>query len=124
LDETNTPFFAMIAPPAPHAPFEAAARHAQAFENVTAPRTENFNIPSGPLDKHWLLTMLPGTLPADVINSLDLIYRKRWQTLLAVDEMVENIISHIGRKNMLENTYIIFTSDNGYHIGEIATNHW
>lgn len=43
------PFFAMIAPPAPHAPFTPAERHREAYADVKAPRTPNFNRLSGPL---------------------------------------------------------------------------
>lgn len=38
-----TPFFAMIAPPAPHAPYTPAERHLNTFKQVKALRTPNFN---------------------------------------------------------------------------------
>lgn len=44
----------MISPPAPHAPYTAAQRHSQTFEDVKALRTPNFNIPSGLLGKNEL----------------------------------------------------------------------
>lgn len=40
----HTPFFAMIAPPAPHAPYTPAERHRNAFKGLNALRTPNFNI--------------------------------------------------------------------------------
>lgn len=43
------PFYAMISPPAPHAPFTPAKRHDKLFPNVKAMRTPNFNISSSPL---------------------------------------------------------------------------
>lgn len=49
IDATKTPFFAMVAPPAPHAPFTAADRHQQLFPDVEALKTKNFNLPCGPL---------------------------------------------------------------------------
>lgn len=39
------PFFMMIAPPAPHAPYTPADRHKDAFPEVIAYRTPNFNVP-------------------------------------------------------------------------------
>lgn len=39
----DTPFFMMIAPPAPHAPFTPAERHTNAFLDVKAIRTPSFN---------------------------------------------------------------------------------
>lgn len=118
--EPGIPFFAMIAPPAPHAPYTAAERHQDTFPDVTAPRTKNYNLPCGPLEKHWLLTMPPSPLPADILASVDIIYRKRWQSLLAVDEMVESIVKVLENREMSTNTYFIYTSDNGYHMGQFG----
>lgn len=42
----------------------------------------------------------------------------RWRTLLSVDDMMENIVNILQQKDLLDNTYIIFSSDNGYHLGE------
>ncbi|KAJ6636519.1 N-acetylglucosamine-6-sulfatase [Pseudolycoriella hygida] len=120
LSNATKPFFAMISPPAPHSPFTPAQRHSDAFEDVKALRTPNFNTPSGMLDKHWLLRMPPPSLQNETIETLDVIYRKRWQSLLAVDEMVGNIIRTLKDKNIYDDTYILFTSDNGYHIGQFA----
>lgn len=114
------PFFAMIAPPAPHSPYTPSDRHEDLFPDVKAIRTPNFNMPSGPLEKHWLLTMQPSTLPLGLIEQLDVIQRKRWQTLMAVDDMVNGIVASLKRNNILDNTYIFYTSDNGYHIGQFA----
>lgn len=113
-------FFMMLAPPAPHAPYTPANRHAKAFPSVRAERTPNFNTPSGELDKHWLLTMDPKQLPDELLTTLDEIARKRFQSLLAVDEMVGNIVRILTERNILDNTYIVFTSDNGYHLGQFA----
>lgn len=110
----------MISTPAPHSPFVAAKRHEQAFEDVIALRTPSFNLPSRPLDKHWLVRMPPSPLPEDVLQNIDSIYRQRWQTLLAVDDLVESVHEKLKERGLLENTYIIFTSDNGYHLGQFS----
>lgn len=41
----------------------------------------------------------------------------RWQTLVSVDDMVEKLVKKLDNINELNSTYIIFTSDNGYHTG-------
>lgn len=111
---------AIVAPPAPHAPFTPAKRHESFFSNLTALRTPNFNIKSNELDKHWLVRMPPAPLTPDLVETIDTYYRKRWQTLLAVDELIENMVTQLKRLNLYDNTYIVFTSDNGYHLGQFA----
>lgn len=106
----------IVAPPAPHAPFTPADKYSTKFSEVKAPRTPNFNKQS--YDKHWLLTMPPSKLPHDSIKFIDEIYRERWQTLLSVDDLVEGIVKSLEEKGFLENTYIFFTSDNGFHLGQ------
>jgi len=41
----------------------------------------------------------------------------RWRTLLSVDDLVEVVIKALDKKQLLNDTYIIFMSDNGYHLG-------
>ncbi|VVD04639.1 unnamed protein product [Leptidea sinapis] len=112
------PFLMVLAPPAPHSPFIPAPRHKDAFFNVTAVRHPNFNVAS--TDKHWMMTMAPAPLPQSTMAELDRVYRSRWETLLSVDEMVADIVEALDTNNLLEDTYIIYTSDNGYHIGQYS----
>lgn len=120
MQQPEKPFFAIVSPPAAHSPFTAAKRHESFFGNVTALRTPNFNVESKELDKHWLVRMPPSPLTPDLVENIDNIYRRRWQTLLAVDELIENMVSQLKRMNLYENTYIVFTSDNGYHLGQFG----
>lgn len=64
--------------------------------------------------------MPPAVLPSETLNHLDDIYRKRWQTLMAVDEMIAELIETLDSKHVLNNTFVIYTSDNGYHLGQFA----
>lgn len=118
--DQSRPFFAMVSPPAPHAPFTPAKRHQDSFENVKALRTPSFNQISDELDKHWLVRMGVAPLPDYVIDNIDTYYRQRWQTLLAVDDLVEAVVDQLKEKNLFEQTYFVFTSDNGYHLGQFA----
>jgi hypothetical protein len=51
------------------------------------------------------------------MNTLDDDYRKRLQSLQAVDEGIEAIVNTLKANGQFDNTYIFFTSDNGYHMG-------
>ncbi|TNN31211.1 N-acetylglucosamine-6-sulfatase [Liparis tanakae] len=54
------------------------------------------------------------------VNFLDDAYRRRWQTLLSVDDMVESLVQKLESIKELDNTYVFYTSDNGYHTGQFS----
>lgn len=45
-------------------------------------------------------------------------YRARLQTLQAVDELVEALVHRLTDYGILDNTYFLFSTDNGYHISQ------
>ena len=46
-------------------------------------------------------------------------YRKRLQSLQSVDELIDSIIDRLSASPaVFNNTYLIYTTDNGYHIGQ------
>lgn len=53
-----------------------------------------------------------------VVEYGDEFYRTRLQSLQAIDELVDGVISRLEQYGILDNTYIIYTSDNGFHIGQ------
>ncbi|XP_034048062.1 glucosamine (N-acetyl)-6-sulfatase (Sanfilippo disease IIID), b [Thalassophryne amazonica] len=112
------PFFLMLAPPAPHSPWTAAPQYKKEFIHIQAPRDGSFNKPGQ--DKHWLLRQAPNPMTNSSLLFLDDAYRKRWQTLLSVDDMVETLVKKLGNIKELDNTYIFYTSDNGYHTGQFS----
>ncbi|XP_060765464.1 glucosamine (N-acetyl)-6-sulfatase (Sanfilippo disease IIID), b [Neoarius graeffei] len=112
------PFFVMLSPPAPHSPWTAAPAYRNSFSDVKAPRDGSFNKPGH--DKHWLLRQPVNPMPNSSIDYLDNAFRKRWQTLLSVDDMVEKLVKKLEDIKELDNTYIFFTSDNGYHTGQFS----
>lgn len=72
-------------------------------------------------EKHWIIRMPPNPLPPDIISRVDEYWRRRWRTLLSVDDMVASIIQNLKQVRLLKNTFILVTSDNGYHLGKIVT---
>jgi N-acetylglucosamine-6-sulfatase len=110
------PFFAYVSTYAPHLPANPAPRHADSLPGLLAPRTTSFN-EADVSDKPAWVRNAP-LLTAAQIATIDEQYRKRRQSLLAVDEMVKRLVDTLTELDQLDNTYIFFTSDNGYHQGE------
>ncbi|XP_042899518.1 N-acetylglucosamine-6-sulfatase isoform X2 [Parasteatoda tepidariorum] len=119
IQNGTSPFFMFLSPPAPHAPFTPFPPYKNKFSSFKAPRTPNFAIPGGQ-KKHWLIQQPPTPLPKTVIDSIDDVFQNRWRTLLSVDDYIIDILQLLENKNMSENTYIIFSSDNGFHLGQFS----
>ena len=132
----DSPFALIIAPNAPHSNVEfadgwfgnnesgssilttppiPAERHAHLFEDVVVPRTANFN-PDDPSGVAWI-AQLPQQNQT-VVDANDHFYRSRLRALQAVDEIVEGVVQRLEAAGELDNTYIFYSSDNGYHIGQ------
>jgi N-acetylglucosamine-6-sulfatase len=114
------PFFAMLSVPSAHAPFTPENKYFDTLKSYSAPRTRNFNVGAKPFKKHWLMTMEPRTLPENVTEKIDEIYHRRLETLLSVDDLVEEIVLQLSKQHLIDETFIIFTSDHGYHLGQWA----
>lgn len=117
--EASPPFFMMVATPACHAPFTPAPQYKDNFNTSKAPRTKSFNTAGGPT-KHWLIRNTPHPMKDSSINASDSIFRNRWRTLLSVDDLVDQVVQALDKGKHLENTYIIFSSDNGFHLGQFS----
>ena len=114
-DKAGQPFFVYLAVYAPHAPYTPAPRHADLFPEAKAPQTPNYN-EADVSDKPGYISNRP-LLTRKQKDNIDTAYRKRLQSLQAVDEGIEKIINTLQADGQLDNTYIFFTSDNGYHLG-------
>lgn len=53
-----------------------------------------------------------------MIDYYDEFYRLRLRALQSVDEMVGTLFSQLAEFDLLDNTYVVYTADNGYHIGQ------
>ena len=88
-----------------------AERHRGLYATATLPQPPSFNVPRRP-------NLLP--LDFEQIGVLEQRYRQRLEALLAVDEMVAAVVQALTDAGELENTVLIFTSDNGWLYGEHA----
>ena len=119
------PFFLQIAPLAPHAEsaepagegfVRAAPRHAGMFTDLALPRGASFD-EADVSDKPRLQQARP-RLDANAVAALEALHRDRWRALAAVDELIVGVVGELDRHNILDNTVIIVTSDNGFFLGE------
>jgi arylsulfatase A-like enzyme len=111
----NRPFALEVATFAPHAPYVPAPRYAGALPGLHLPRTPAFDR----LPAHapsWLAPHPP--LRASQIAILNRTFLQRVRADLAVDDLIGRIFEALTRNHLLRNTYVVFSSDNGFHLGE------
>ncbi|GAA2840586.1 sulfatase [Nonomuraea rubra] len=111
----DQPFFLFLAPIGPHNPANPAHRHAHAFPLAMAPRTPSFNQADVSREPFWLRNRPP--LPLDAQADVDETYRRRLRAMLGVDDLVGSVVGALREAGKLDDTYIFFTSDNGFHLG-------
>jgi arylsulfatase A-like enzyme len=94
----------------------AAPRHSGSLAAKRFRRPPGFN-EADVSDKPFFLRRRPrlDTLATARIASN---FRARQESLLAVDDAVERIVAALARTGELDDTYLLFTSDNGYMQGE------
>ena len=108
------PFMAYLAPHAPHFPAEPAPWYADApLPRTTAPRPPAFD--AFREGKSWAIRQNPPFVPFTV-EGIDLHFRNRQRTLMSVDDTVRDIFAALEGAGVLNNTYIVATSDHGYHL--------
>jgi N-acetylglucosamine-6-sulfatase len=112
----DQPFFLYVLPLIPHSPSVAAPRHVGAFADAELPRGPAWD-EAEISDKPALIQALPRHAPA-VVAHQEAEYRRRLDTMLSLDDMVGAIVDTLAATHELDNTYIIYTSDNGFSIGD------
>ena len=107
----RVPFFAYVGPHAPHFPATPAPWYEQAFPDLSIPLTPNYNL-SCP-DKPSHIAQNP---PLSRLAKCweDQHFRDRWRSLLSVDDLVDDIIGFLEEANVLNETFLFYSSDHGY----------
>ena len=114
-ERKDTPFFMYLSVHAPHAPATPALRHEELYENLRTPRTPSFDEADVSDKPGWVRKL---TISSAQKKHMDGLYRKRLRTLAGVGETIEGLLRTLEQTGKLDNTYIVFTSDNGYHMGQ------
>jgi N-acetylglucosamine-6-sulfatase len=111
------PFFLYLAPAAPHDPATPAVRHEDAFVGEKAPRPASFD-EEDVSDKPPWIRQKRSISDRQASREIDGRYRKRIASMLAVDEMLGSLFTQLEYTDQLDDTFIFFTSDNGWQQGE------
>ena len=123
------PFFLSLTFPSPHsgAPRDAddpvglrtpspAPRHRDFFSQAPLPRPPNFD-EGNVYDKPQIVADR-GRIRGEIFASVQENYQQELESLLSVDDAVGSVLGALSRSGELENTLIIYTSDNGFFHGE------
>ncbi|MEO8663457.1 MAG: sulfatase [Bryobacteraceae bacterium] len=134
IQKTAAPFFLEVTPTAPHIELTSPTWPPITYPDMwkltvrPAPRhlgTVNLTVPQGPAfneanisDKSWINQMnIPLLTDVDLAN-LQSQYNDRIGSFRAIDDLVGAVFQAVQTKGQWNNTIFMFTSDNGYLLGE------
>lgn len=111
----SRPFFLEVATFAPHAPYVPAPQYATAAQGALYPRTPAYDaqVTNPP---PWLHQRPP--LTPEEEQRMQGHYQSRVEADLSIDDLITNIRASLRAAGVARDTYIVFSSDNGYHMGE------
>jgi arylsulfatase A-like enzyme len=109
------PFFLNVSSFAPHRPARAAPRHRWMFKDLPLPIAPGFDaqVENPPT---WLGVRPPLTL--ELYDRLLRHHRRRARSVQALDDLIGDVRAKLKKEKLADNTYIVFGSDNGYHLGQ------
>ncbi len=118
------PFYLQLDYTAPHGDFrkpagpEPAPRHYDWFKGAPLPHNRGQGFDEGNVtDKPSFIREAP-YLGLSEIHTYRVYYDKALESLRSIDDGVKLLIDTLGSLHRLRNTYVIFTSDNGFFYGE------
>ena len=112
----SSPFFMHLAPEAPHDQATPAERHKDAFADEEVSRRPSFDEEDVSDKPSWIRKT--DRISSEEASEIDAYHRERLRSMLAVDEMVSSLVEELEAAGELEDTYIFFTSDNGWFQGQ------
>ena len=125
--ERDQPYFLFLSHKSIHEPFTPAPRHQGHFADLYIPRADSAEDVEGKpqwlknqreswhgADRDWGL----GHTSVNNYGDFEGFFRRYSECMLAVDESVGNIYETLERLGKLEDTVLIYYSDNGYMMGE------
>jgi len=116
LQSAKGPFFIEVATFAPHSPYRPAYRDETAYPGAAVPRTPAYDAIPDANAPDWMRDT-PALAPQEM-EAMDNEFRLRAQSVRAIDKLISDIRAGLKATGEDQNTYIFFSSDNGYHMGE------
>ncbi|MEM1249532.1 MAG: sulfatase [Acidobacteriota bacterium] len=121
---SDVPFLAYVSHKAVHSNFDPAERHRGSYAGRAYPYPESMaNTEANYRGKpDWVRAQrnswhgVDGMYDGDV--EMDQFVLDYAETLLAVDESVGRLVAALEEQGLMESTYFVFTSDNGFQFGE------
>ncbi|MGI8912153.1 MAG: sulfatase family protein [Rubrobacteraceae bacterium] len=114
IRDTEKPFFAYIAPNATHSPYYAAERHASEFSGAGLPESLNRD-EADVSDKPRYAREGPLLTEEQAAEEED-VHRQRLRAAASLDDLVGGALDALRSSGELDNTYVFFWTDNGYHL--------
>lgn len=131
----DKPFFLMLHHKAPHRPWEPDEKHANMYEDIDIPEPENLfddyesrsdaaNTAHMKIAEHLNKTDVKVDPPKDLEGKeLTRWYYQRYikdylRCIASVDDNVGRVLDYLEENNLADNTMIIYTSDQGFFLGE------
>jgi arylsulfatase A-like enzyme len=118
------PFYLQLDYTAPHGDFrkpagpEPAPRHYDWFQGAPLPHDRAEGLNEGNVsDKPRFIREAPPLSPTDM-HVYRTYYEKQLESLRSIDDGVKLVVQTLAQLGRLHNTYILFTSDNGFFFGE------
>lgn len=131
----DKPFCLLCQFKAPHRPWESAPRFSDEFTDVTIPIPPAFEklpegIPAAVTKADMSIAEMsdfrargvPPDLPPSERKEANLqaFVKNYYRTLRGVDENVGRVLEFLDREKLAQNTVVIYTSDNGFFLGEFG----
>ncbi|MCC7119005.1 MAG: sulfatase [Anaerolineales bacterium] len=112
----SKPFLLYFTPNAPHQPYTPANEDAKLYADLPPYRPPNFN-ELDLSDKPLAIQERPSLTAADIAGA-DQIRLDQLRALASLDRSIAEIVEKLRDTGQLDNTFIVFISDNGLHLGE------
>ncbi|XP_037078777.1 extracellular sulfatase Sulf-2-like [Pollicipes pollicipes] len=114
----DDPLLMVLSFPGPHGPEDSAPQYTHLFMNVTDHHTPSYDFAPN-ADKQWFLRRVDKMEGVERLFT-DMLMTKRLQTLQSIDDGIEQVYRRLAAAGELDSTYILFTSDHGYHLGQFG----